>query len=164
MKLSIHTALAAIAAALSIQPTEVRAGDGNLDSRVREALAEAEIRYSTDDDGDVKAAFRTEDNRTQLVFVSNDTEKLLNYEYRKVYSVAYVGAPLNEECLEQLLVENDEMLAGGWKISKNERRLVVFFEVAIPADADGPTIKTAIQLCVDTADKKEKELTGNDKL
>ena len=163
MKLSIHTALAALAAALSIQPTEVRASDGNLDSKVRESLAEAEICYSTRDDGSAQAVFRTEDNRTQAVFVSNDTEKLLNYEYREVFSVAYVGAPLNEERLEQLLVENNQTIVGGWKISKNERRLVVFFEVAIPADADGPTLGTAMRLCAEAADKKEKELTGNDK-
>ena len=138
------------------------AADG-VDTRVVSALSAEGVKFSYTSSQDIKAQFQTTDTRDQLVFVSSDTNKEDEYEFREVYAVAYNGPALNAAKLERLLVENGNNKVGGWKLVCGDTWLVVY-AVRVSADADGATLRTAMALCAQSADELEKEWTGQDKL
>lgn len=163
MKHSTKIALAVAFSVLSFHPMEVYAGDGEFDTRVHVALVREGVRFRHDEDGDFLATFETGDGRNQLVVVNSETKKEGEYEFREVWSMAYKGEPLREGKLEELLVENASMKIGGWRIQQGDKWLVAY-SIRIAADADGPTIKTAMLLCAIMADGKEKDWLRTDKL
>ena len=162
MKQSILiTTLAFIFATLFLRPVDgYAAGDGNFDSRVHIALVQEGVQFRHEN-GDFLSRIETVGGRGQMVIVNSDTEKKGEYEYREVCSIAYMGEPLNERRLEELLVNNAKLSIGGWRV-QTEDLWVVVFSVRIAADADGPTIKSAMAICALMADQLEKEWTRTD--
>lgn len=138
------------------------AADG-VDTRVVSALSSEGVKFSYTSSQDIKAQFQTTDTRDQLVFVSSDTNKEGEYEFREVYAAAYNGPSLNGSKLERLLVENGNNKVGGWKLICGDTWIVVY-AVRVAADADGATLRTAMELCAQSADELEAEWTGQDKL
>jgi hypothetical protein len=134
------------------------------DKRIAAALDEAELKYEVDNDGDFKLTFELENGRTQMVFINSKTAKLGELEIRNVWSPAMATeGPLDAEVANALLVENDQVKLGGWRVEANANgKRYAFFAAQIDAEADGDTLKQVLEAVVENADAKEKELTNGD--
>ena len=141
---------------------ESLAADG-IDTRVVSALSAKGVKFSYTSSQNIKATFQTTDTRDQLVIVSSDTNKEGEYEFREVSAAAYIGPALSGAKLERLLVENGNKKIGGWKIMCGDS-WIVEYAVRVSADADGATLRTAMELCAQSADELEEEWTSQDKL
>ena len=131
------------------------------DTRVIAELVKEDITFLLGSNNNIKAQFRTTENRTNLVIVNSETKRVGDYEYREVWSSAYRGIPIDAKKLEQLLLDNGQQKVGGWRVLQGEKWIVIY-SVRVSANADGSTLRAAMQLCATKADALEKEWGEND--
>lgn len=137
----------------------------NYDKRVELALAETELNYEIDEDGDFKLVLEFDDERSHVVYVSSRTYTLANLEIREVWSIGHVSdSALSTELANRFLTESADMILGGWELQTWGDQQVVVFRAKMSANASGETLESAIAAVSQTADEMEKELVGTDEL
>jgi hypothetical protein len=156
-----------LSAWLSIGAAGVRADDvpaaGVLDPRVATALKGAGLAYVIDE-GDYSLNYTFADGRAQQAWVASKTARIARLEFRDVWSVAYRGQGLLPANLaNRLLTENVRMVMGAWQVNQGKDEYLVVFSYPIAADADAETLQEVIEAVTLSADRMEKELTGEDR-
>ncbi len=133
-----------------------------LDPRVEATLKAAGLPFTVDG-GDFRLNYTLPDGRTQLVWIASKTAKIADTEFRDVWSVANRGkGELPAELADHLLKENVRMVLGAWQVSQGEGEYLVVYTYAIPADTAPGFLQEVIEAVTISADRMEKELTGQD--
>lgn len=133
-----------------------------LDARVEAALDAAGLTF-TADGGDFRMQYTLPDGRTQLVWIASKTTRIADTEFRDVWSVASRGkGALPAELANHLLTENVRMVLGAWQVNQGEGEYLVVFSYAIAADATPGLLQEVLEAVTISADRMEKELTGQD--
>lgn len=136
------------------------------DARVRAQLEQLGYKYELTAEGDFKLIpIKTEDGRSQLVYVYSNTQQYSTLEIREVMSPAYLSTgPLSAAIANRLLRENSEVKFGAWRVEphSNGQKYLALFAVQISATSDTETLRLAIKSVLLVADRMEKELTGTD--
>ena len=133
-----------------------------LDTRVEAALHGAGLTF-TADGGDFRMKYTLPDGRTQLVWVASKTATIADTEFRDVWSVARrAPGTLPAELAGHLLQENVRMVLGAWQVNQGQGEYLVVFSYAIPADATAGLLQEVLEAVTISADRMEKELTGQD--
>ena len=136
------------------------------DPRVKVLLDQIGYKYELTASGDFKLIpIKTEDGRSQLVYVNSNTQQYSSLEIREVLSPAYLSTgPLSAAVANRLLRENGEVKFGAWRVEihNNGQKYLALFAVQIAANSDAETLRLAIKSVLLVADRMEKELTGTD--
>jgi len=133
-----------------------------LDARVEANLKAAGLPF-TADGGDFRLNYTLPDGRTQLVWIASKTTKIVDTDFRDVWSVASRGkGELPAELADHLLKENVRMVLGAWQVSQGEGEYLVVYSYAIPAETPPGFLQEVIEAVTISADRMEKELTGRD--
>lgn len=128
------------------------------DLRVERTLNELGFVYEHDENGEYRLLFETSEERTHLVWVRPDTDRLLDMEVREVYAIAneYIGGVPGAIPM-QLLEENGQFVLGAWAIDET----AIVFVTKIRANASPAELEAALLATASTADELEAELTGD---
>lgn len=149
-------------------PAAAQAGGGRKtgDPRVKALLEQIGYKYELTTGGDFKLVpIKTDDGRSQLVYVNSTTQQYGTLEIREVMSPAYLSnGPLSAAVANRLLRENSDVKFGAWRIElhNNGQKYLALFAVQIAANSDAETLRLAIKSVLLVADRMEKELTGTD--
>ena len=157
--------IAAAAMVLAIhEAAHAQVGAKGGDARVRRLLDEIGWKYDVDGDGDFKMTFRFEDDRTQLVYINSNTERLDDMEIREVWSPGFrTDKPINAQVAQELLLENRVKKLGAWRlIPAAEDKYIAVFAAHIDAATDAATLKSVVRVLSVTADEREKVVTNED--
>lgn len=133
------------------------------DARVTAALESLDINYEVDDDGDFRLIYSTGDGRTQLVWVSGDTESFHDMEIREIFSYAYdTDGSMPASVARKLLQANANYKIGAWEMRDNGNSQFAIFTARIEANAHARELENIIMAVSVTADEMEKDLLGTD--
>ncbi len=152
-------ALISIKPIASTQP-EINAAS---DARVRNALDELKLEYEVSEEGNFTVSMRLPNGRKQFAWIISDTESYGNLETRKIVSPIYLShRPLSPEIADELRKDNGTKKLGTWQsLTQNEQTLTVF-AAKIPAEQDTQSLKDSLAMVMQSADEKERQLTGKD--
>jgi hypothetical protein len=159
------TALASAAIALAAFATAAGAQDAKTgDARVGALLKQAGIdNCKVDNDGDWLCGLKVSDTRTEAVWISSKTNKLGDYETRKIFSIAYMApGPLSAADANSLLSDNAKYNFGAWQVGTSDGKSVVMFAAEVGPNVDATTLLGAVGGVALVADNKEQEKTGKD--
>lgn len=134
------------------------------DVRVRLALEQASLKYTTDEDGDFGLLFQVSEKRTQKVFVNSRTEHYEQFEIREVWAAAYTAnGSFSSMIANKLLADNELKKIGAWQTKQMRGgEYVAVFTAKIAAEMDGDRLRTVIEAIAGAADAMEEKLTGKD--
>jgi hypothetical protein len=134
-----------------------------VDPRVEAALKSSGLAYGIDG-GDFRLKYDLDGGRSQLVWVASSTATLASLEIRDVWSVAYrAKGPVPPDMAVRLLTENARMILGAWQVNQGQDEYLVVFSAPVSATADAATLAEVIEVVTLSADRIEKELTGQDR-
>jgi hypothetical protein len=164
MGLTLLMTVTMICAAIQFWPGGATRAATPGDDRIRATLDKIGWRYEVDKDGDFKVTMKTEDDRTQVVWIPSQTQKLGNFEIASIASVGYVSRePLEGKVANQLLMENGGKKLGAWEVLKSQKSHVAIFSTKVDINSGPDELKMAIALTAFSADGIEKSLTQADK-
>ena len=135
------------------------------DPRVAAALKSIGVDSEVDADGDYKLTLKVdgESERTQIVYVISSTERYGNLEIREIWAPAFkTGGRLDDDVAREMLVANERMKLGAWRLYGDDDDQMAVYAVQIDADANAEAMRSALQIVVQVADAEEKEQTGKD--
>ena len=137
---------------LAVAPV-AHAADPALEAKLKEAKLEYVI------DGDYKIIYEwSQDQRSQVVFISGQPEELEGVRLYSVFSPAKVldeGEALDPALAARLLGENSTYKFGAWELAGRN----LFFAGDIPSAASAADIATLVATLAGTADDLEIELS-----
>ena len=137
---------------LAVAPV-AHAADPALEAKLKEAKLEYVI------DGDYKIIYEwSQDQRSQVVFISGQPEGLEGVRLYSVFSPAKVldeGEALDPALAARLLGENSTYKFGAWELAGRN----LFFAGDIPSAASAADIATLVATLAGTADDLEIELS-----
>jgi len=134
------------------------------DQRVAKALAELDIHYEIDPDGDFKFGVALEDGRTQIGFIRSRTYEYAGIEMREVLSAGLNSfGPFDARTMNLLLEQNGQVKIGAWSVvrDKSDNHLALF-SAKVAADLQNDFLLGVIIAVISTADEMEKRLSGRD--
>jgi hypothetical protein len=130
------------------------------DPSVKKRLDARGLKYEVDDDGDFKMTYNySKDKRTQLVFVSGDTESVGGFQIREIFSPA---ARVEKDGIDgkkalELIAESRQNKLGSWELEGD----VLYFVVKLPDSMDAAQLESAMDIAAQTADDMELEISGD---
>lgn len=130
---------------------------------VKADLEATDTKYEIDDDGDYKITvrFKNDEDRTQLVWVLNNTNDIKDMKVREVNSpVMRLKGALDRDIAIKLLKKNGDVKIGAFTIVGNVDDGIVLFTIQLPENASPQDLDDAIGIAASSADDMEKELTG----
>jgi len=138
-------------------------GSSTTDSRIKNLLDQAEIKYEVDSDGDFKVLFGVGDGRSQVAFINSNTERLMDMEIREIWSVAHKSdGPLPQALANDLLERNKRVKLGSWGVTKmRDGAHLTIYTIHMAAETDVSTLVAALKVVLEQADGLEQELTGD---
>lgn len=123
-------------------------------------LTRAELKYETDDDDDYKVLMEVENGRTQLVFISGETEDCNDTDVRHIWSIACEDVDsLSSNVLPKCMKNNSDYPIGAWELTE-ENTLIFCVKTVDSFDADD--LSNIISFVAETADRFEKKFVGDD--
>jgi hypothetical protein len=132
------------------------------DPRVAAALDGAQLGFRLDD-GDYRLDYKVDATRSQRVWVASATTALPPLEVRDVWSVAARGkGTVPADLAIHLLQENVRMVLGAWQVNQGKDEYLVVFSAQVSADADAAALREVIEVVMYSADRIERELSGQD--
>ena len=132
------------------------------DPRVEAALKDAKLGYLVDA-GDYRLDFKVDETRSQRVWVASGTTSLPPLEVRDVWSIAARGqGTVPADLAVHLLQENARMVLGAWQVNQGKDEYLVAYSAQVSATADAATLREVIEVVMYSADRIEKELSGDD--
>lgn len=133
------------------------------DQRVKAALEKLGLKYEVDADGDFKVGMKFEDGRTQVAWITSQTQQLGKMEIREIMSPAYRSTgPISDKIANQLLADSSQKKLGAWQTVNNGTTHVAVFSAKINATSSPEMLETSLQVVLYSADAMEKNLTGKD--
>jgi hypothetical protein len=149
-------------AAVGVASAEDDATSSSGDPRVAAALKAAGLAYSIDD-GDFRLEYDVDKDRTQRVWVASETARIDQLEVRDVWSVAARGkGEVPADLARMLLKENVRMILGAWQVNQSEDEYLAVYLAQVDAAADAATLQEVIEVVMFSADRIEKQLSGQD--
>ena len=130
------------------------------DARVADRLDQEGLKYEVDLNGNYKLTFNYQaEGRTQLVFVSSDTQTVGGLAIREVFSPAgWVEKDgIDGAKALELLEESGSNKVGSWEL----RDGVIFFVVKVLDSISAAELNTLLGVVSQTADDKEIQLSGD---
>lgn len=150
----------ALISALSLTAYAGSAIAAQSDASVKTRLDARGISYQVDDDGDYKVTYNYKsEGRTQLVFVSGDTESVGGFMVREIFSPAarISNDGINGGKALELLAESRRNKIGSWEIGGD----VLYFVIKLSDSIDAAALESAMDVAAQTADDMEKEISGD---
>lgn len=135
------------------------------DPRVRQALDEFGLAYEFEK-GAFKFILDLENGRSQVGFLSSETEEFAGVELRTLWSPGLIAPnPLPRTILETMLSENANVMVGGWATSPlGEGRTMALFVTKISADLRGQPLGALMVGVLSVADNFERRFSSGDAL
>ncbi len=134
-----------------------------VDGELAACLQEAKLVWEPDADGDCRLLLEYESGRSQQVFVTSRTEELDGWKLREIWSVAGMGATLQEPVnMELLLRTNPDQLLGAWGYRQIGEQTAAVFVLKAPAACDPQQLRRLIALVGRSADEMEQSLGEGD--
>jgi len=166
----LSIAILAIAANMSVAIAQIGDEDDPEadtlgDVRVRTALDEMQLDYRVVSNGKFKIELPvdTTHTRTQVILINSQTETVGKFEIREVWSPGYRSkGPLPRDVANTLLLSSFDQKLGAWQTMRGDSMYMAVYAIKLSANADTDALRTAIRICVQTADALEKELTNAD--
>ncbi len=149
-----------LAAALSAVLMILAAGPAAADASVAKRLDARGVKYELDADGDYKVTYNyASEGRSQLVFVSGDTQSVAGFTVREVFSpAARVAADgVDGAAAARLLAESRSNKLGAWELAGD----VLYFVIKLPDDMTAAQLEAAMDIAAETADDMEIEFSGD---
>ncbi len=147
-------------------PSVAQLGDDeiNYDTRVKNALEEADLKYSIADNGNFKLVFELDGKRTQLVIIKSGTFEYGGMEIREIISIAAKSDNkkfFKRDLLFDVLERNETYKLGAWQIDGGEAPYFLEFSIKVSANANPDVLKQVLFLASKVADELEEELSGD---
>jgi hypothetical protein len=150
-----------LAISTQIAPAQNSAQSG--DTRVKAALDKLGLKYEVDKDGDFKIVMKVEGGRTQLAWITSNTEKFGGMEIRQVFSPGYKSnGNLPSDIANQLLTDNARKKLGAWQTFKSDQTSLAVFSAKIAANGSAAELSDSLEAVLYSADEMEKTLTRKD--
>lgn len=128
------------------------------DASVQTRLDARGIKYEVDADGDYKVTYSYKsEGRTQLVFVSGNTESVGGFKVREVFAPAAKDGITGAKAIE-LMGESRSNKLGSWELQGD----VLYFVIKLPDSVDATELESAMDIAAQTADNMEIELSGDE--
>lgn len=136
------------------------------DVRVQKALDKLESKYEIDGDGNFKLMANFENGRSQIGFITSETNASAFGEVRKVWSPAL---ELYEELPGQIanfvLGRNMKSNIGNWALKKMKNGTsLLIFSTDVPVEIDPDVLANYMYAVFEEADTLEELVTNEDKL
>lgn len=132
------------------------------DPQVKRHLEAKGTPYEIDDDNDFAITVDMGENgRTQIVYVISDTNEVDGLAVREIWSTGYQAPDrktIPVQVANRLLEHSHEVILGSW-VKQDEGYAV--FVVKVPANASSSQLDSAIDAAASSADKLEREFTGD---
>jgi hypothetical protein len=133
------------------------------DQRVEKALKKLGLKYTVDKDGDFKLILATQGDRSQVVFISSDTETLRKMEIREIWSPAAKFSSTPPAPLSQALLEkNGSFKIGSYAYKKAGDVYVLVFHAQISANASAEELLSVVIGVAMMADATESDIMQTD--
>jgi hypothetical protein len=129
------------------------------DASVRRRLEDRGVKFDIDKDGDFRIVYNyAQEKRSQLVYVSGDTQSHSGVLIRKVFSPAAMLSqnPIDGVRALELLRDADTNKMGAWEISGG----VLFLSIKLPDSASATELKAAMDIAAELADNMEIKISG----
>ena len=129
------------------------------DASVATRLDREGLEYQVDDDGDYKVMFNyTDEGRTQLAFVSGETQTVAGLTIREIFSPA---GRVKQDGIDgrkalELLEASAQMKLGSWEI----RGDVLYLVIKVLDGASSSELSSLLDIAAGAADDMEIELSG----
>jgi hypothetical protein len=129
------------------------------DASVKSRLEARGIQHEVDEDGDFRVTYNfKEEGRTQLVFVSGQTQAVAGFTLREVFSPA---GRLDKDGIDgkkalELLADSRTNKLGSWETDGS----VLYFVIKLPDSIDAAALESAMDIAASTADDMEIVLSG----
>lgn len=146
--------LLALATLIVLAPLPAHARDASVEAR----LDARGMKYEIDEDGDYRLIVSySEEDRTQLVFVSGSTESIEGLLVREVFSpVANIGTHGIAGKALEFLKESRKLKIGAWEVAGD----MLYYVIKLPDNIDAAQLAAAVAIAAENADNKEIELTA----
>jgi hypothetical protein len=139
---------------------------GTPDPRVRSAIEKVGLKYEITKDGDFKVLLRFDDNRTQIVLINSNTERIndTSIEIREIYTLSYrSNGYLDATVANKMLKDSQNRKIGAWESIAVENTTLAVFNAKVPTTINAEDLNKIIRLVGIRGDVMEKELTNEDK-
>lgn len=133
-----------------------RAADASVEAR----LKARGIQFEVDGDGDYKVTYSYKlESRSQLVFVSGQTEQVNGLSIREVFAPAgrLAADGIDGAKALELLADSRLKKLGSWEAAGD----VLYFVVKLPDSIDAAGLEAAMDIVSETADNMELQLSGD---
>ena len=151
---------------LKAQPSiPANSGVKAADPRVRDILEQEKIPYIITNKGNFAIERKVgKTGRTQIVYISSDTDKPQNIEWREIYTYGQrITATVDPKLAQKLLDSNSRLILGAWEIDQDPGKAgYAVFSVKVPVSSSPEALVDAIDVSASVADALEKETTGKD--
>lgn len=130
------------------------------DASVKARLDARGVKYEVDGDGDYKVTYNySEEDRTQLVFVSGSTQSVAGFVVREIFSPA---GRVEKDDIDgakalELLEESRNNKLGSWELQGD----VLYFVIKLSDSMSAAELESAMDIAAQTADDMEKEMSGD---
>jgi len=162
LSFAIASTVALLALSSQIAPAQT-ASKSTGDPRVKAALEKLGLKYEVDEDGDFKVGMKFDDGRTQVAWITSQTEQLGKMEIREVSSAAYrSNGPISDKIANQLLADSAQKKLGAWQTFNNGKTYVAVFSAKIDASGSPEMLESSLRVVLYSADSMEKTLTNKD--
>jgi hypothetical protein len=133
---------------------------------IQAQLKAAGMAYKTNENGVIWLIQSVDTTRTQLTFIAPEPKPVAGQPMRDIWSIGYLSTEdsLPADTLVQLLKDNAATNLGAWEFGEFLGKAAGIFRARVPADADWQSLTTAMRTVATIADRKERELMGNDEL
>lgn len=129
------------------------------DASVARRLNDRGMKFEVDKDGDYKVTYNyKKEGRTQLVFVSGNTQSVGGFVVREIFSPA---ARVEKDSIDgtralDLLRESSKNKLGSWEI----RGDVLYFVIKVSDSMNAAELESAMDIASETADDMEIKFSG----
>lgn len=131
------------------------------DPLVKRHLEAKATPYEVDEDNDYAVLVDMGDGRTQQVYVLSTTNRIDGINVREIWSTGYQALEkgmIPTKVANRLLEHSHEVILGSWV----KQDAYAVFVVKIAADASADQLDSAIDTAATSADKLEREFTGDE--
>lgn len=137
-----------------------------VDPRITAMLEVAQLKYRTDDDGDVIVMVSGwAEGRDQVVYMRSKTFTFDDQEFRDVFSPAHTGDIPPAKVLAYCLKQNDEVAMGSWRLQVNAQseKTALLFGAHLDANVSPQRLSKILFNIGKVTDDLERKLSDQDK-
>ena len=151
-----------VAKVAEAQEADVAAKKAEDRALIEALLKKQDLKYTIDDEGDVKLMFELDENRSQVIWIESEIRELDGVRILKIYSAAYRGLVTKPMAMELL---TDAYKIGHWGVSKSDKGLHnVLFIAEVPTCLSPKDFEVCCRIVATTADLLERRWSDSDSL